>query len=197
MKKQLLSTCLLFGALALYACNKSAEEKQAVNGTDTVTADTTAAADTTLTENQRELIGFAAQNNMLQIELGKIALQKGATNQVKQYGQQLIDWYTQKQKELQDIAQQFSVALPQQMGDEQQDYVAEVQKTAAGKFDQKYWDSVVDAQKEAISKYEDALRDVTPTNGNALTLWAQKTHQELRAQMEQAAAMRMQQKGDQ
>ena len=193
MKKHIIAVCCFLGALSLYSCNSSSsnEAQTGESGTPVV------ASDSTLTDDKKELMAFAARNNMLQIELGKMATQKGSSDEVKQYGQQLVDWYTNKQQELQDLAQQFSVTLPQQLGDDQRDYVADIQKADANEFDQKYWDSVVDSQKEAIDEYDDNLKDVAEASGNAFSIWARNTLKELRAQMEQASAYQFQRNTDQ
>ena len=103
MKKTIIAAACLAGVLGFASCDSGTGEQQATEATGTPTA---AEVDSTLTEDEQELLAFAARNNMLQIELGKIAAQQASTDKLKQYGQQLVDWHTTKQQELQELAQE-------------------------------------------------------------------------------------------
>ena len=183
MKKMTIAAACLVGMLSFASCNSGSSDQQ---NTETTGTPVVAETDSTLSEDKQELLAFAARNNMLQIEMGKIAAQQGTTDNIKQYGQQLTDWYTTKQQELQDLAQQYNVTLPQQMEEDQTQYLEEVRNTKGENFNEKYWDSMADAQQEAIDKYDGALNDVENAAGNAFSLWARNTQKELQAQMEQA-----------
>ncbi|MCC9138055.1 DUF4142 domain-containing protein [Pontibacter silvestris] len=187
MKKYMISAFCFVSALMFASCNSDTQtqnnEQQAVNGTPQV------APDSALTEDKQELLMFAARNNMLQVELGRLAVSKGSTDNVQEYGQQLVDWYSNKQNELQELAQQYNVSLPTSMNDEQTEHIKEIQEADANEFDSEYWESVTDAQKEAISHYEDNLNDIEEANATAFSLWARNTLKELQAQREAAESM--------
>lgn len=173
----------IVAVIALASCGSGSD------GQNNEQADTaTVATDSTLTEDNKELLAFAARNNMLQVELGKLASSQGATDNVKSFGQELITWYSDKQQELQAMAQQYNITLPQQLEDEQTAYLEEIKEAKAEEFDQEYWDSVIKAQKEAIDEFDDELKRVEDTNASAFSIWARNTLQELRAQLAQAEA---------
>ncbi|GHA75980.1 DUF4142 domain-containing protein [Pontibacter akesuensis] len=181
------------GAIAFSSCGSGEGNTEA--GTENGTA-TVAGTDSTITDQNKELLAFAAQNAMLQVQLGQMAAKQGATDNVKAYGQQLVDWYNTKQKEVQDLSQQYGVTLPQQLESEQTEYLEEIRTAEANKFDEKYWESVIDAQKDAIEKFEDNLNDVEAADATAFTLWARNSEKELRAQMEQALAYQLELKNN-
>ena len=185
MKKITLAAACLVAVLGFASCDSGSGDQQTTEATGTATV---ADADSTLTEDKKELLAFAARNNMLQIELGKIAAEKASTDSLKHYGQQLADWYTTKQQELQELAQQYNITLPQQMEDDQLEHVEEVRNTKAGEFDAEYWESLAEAQKEAIDEYDDKLKDLDEADVSAFGLWARNSQKELQAQMEQAKA---------
>ncbi|GAA4441804.1 hypothetical protein GCM10023188_40760 [Pontibacter saemangeumensis] len=193
MKKMTIAAACLVGMLGFTSCDSGTGEQQATeaNGTPTV-----AGVDSTLTEDKQELLAFAARNNMLQIELGKIAAQKAGVDTLKQYGQQLVDWYSDKQQELQELAQQYSVTLPQQMEEEQLEHVEEVRNTKAEEFDAEYLESLANAQQEAIKEYDENLKDLEEADASAFSLWARNTQKELQAQMEQAKALELRLKSE-
>lgn len=193
MKKMTLAAACIAGMIGFASCDSGSGDQQTAETTGTPTV---AGVDSTLTENKQELLAFSARNNMLQIELGKIAAEKASTDSLKQYGQQLVDWYSTKQQELQELAQQYNVTLPQQMEEEQLEHIEEVRNTEASKLDAEYWESLAEAQQEAIDKYDDNLKDVDEADVSAFGLWARNTQKELQAQMEQAKAAELRLKTD-
>ena len=109
-----------------------------------------------------------------------------STDGVKQYGQKLVNFYTNKQEELQEVAQHYGATLPQQMEEDQLEKVDEVRKAKGKEFDEKYLDTVADAQKKVVGEFDDNLRDVEDTNASAFSIWAREAKKEIRAQMDQA-----------
>ncbi|MFD2245936.1 DUF4142 domain-containing protein [Pontibacter ruber] len=197
MKKLWIASCCFLSALAFTACdNKSSEANEEQSSTEVTTEDTTGTAvaaptDTTLTEDKKELMTFAANAGMLQMELGKLAVEKGSSDQVRQYGQRMVDIYTTRQKELQELAKQYRVTLPQTMENDQMERVQELRDTDPEKFDKAYWDTVVDAHQEAVKEYDDKLKDVKEATASGFTLWARNNLKEMRAQMEEAMRFRL------
>ncbi|WP_179223029.1 DUF4142 domain-containing protein [Pontibacter ummariensis] len=175
--------------LTFASCNSGTEEQQ--EDIDAIDTATVAGLDETLPAEKQELLVFAARNNMLQIELGEIAVERGVTENVRVFGQQLIDWYTSKQVELQELAAQYDVALPQELEQAQLQHIEEIRGIEESEFDDEYWDSVIAAQKDAIDEYEDSLNDVDEANASAFSLWARNTLKELHAQLIQAEAFEL------
>lgn len=191
MRKMKIAAAFLAGMFAFTSCDSGGQQE-----TDTTGNPTVAGIDSTLTQDRQDLLAFAARNNMLQIELGRLATQQGSTDEVKQYGQQLVDWYTTKQEELQELAQQYNLTLPQQMEESQLQHIEELRGTKANEFDNKYWEELVDAQENAIDEFESSLKDVEEAEASAFSLWARNTRKELQAQMEQARSQDFMQEYD-
>lgn len=191
MKKTTIAVACLAGMLTFASCDSGGQQATEATGEPTV-----AGVDSTLTEDKEELLAFSARNNMLQIELGKMAAEKGSTDNLKQYGQELADWHTTKQQELQELAQQYGVTLPQQMEEEQLEHVEEIRNAKPAEFDAEYWESVSKAQQEAIDEYDDNLKDLDEADASAFGLWARNTQKELQARMEQAKAFEMELKNE-
>ncbi|PRY11607.1 putative membrane protein [Pontibacter ummariensis] len=189
MKNLTTALICLLGMLTFASCNSGTEEQQ--EDIDAIDTATVAGLDETLPAEKQELLVFAARNNMLQIELGEIAVERGVTENVRVFGQQLIDWYTSKQVELQELAAQYDVALPQELEQAQLQHIEEIRGIEESEFDDEYWDSVIAAQKDAIDEYEDSLNDVDEANASAFSLWARNTLKELHAQLIQAEAFEL------
>jgi putative membrane protein len=189
MKNLWMAAALFCGAVAFASCNSNTQETDTTSNVDTE-RNAQAVADSSLTDEKREFMGYAYNISTQQVELGRLAAEKGQTDQVRQYGQQMVDIYSKKLKELQEMAGQYSVTLPQNMTDDQADKVEDLRDEKAGEFDRKYWDTVVEAHKDALSEFEDNVKDIEETDNTTFNLWARNTAKEVRAQMEQAMRFR-------
>lgn len=63
-------------------------------------------------EQDRELIEDLAHANLAEIETGRLALEKTANPQVKQFAQRMIEDHTNAMKQLQQLAQRKGVEVP-------------------------------------------------------------------------------------
>ena len=96
----------------------------------------------------------AASSNMLEIEMGKMAVQKSANADVKRFGQMMVDHHTKATKELQTVASPLGVTLPQTMLPVHQ-AMADRLMTKSGKdFDEDYMDAMETAHKMDIAMFE-------------------------------------------
>lgn len=187
MKNLLVATVCMGVILSFSACDSGNKEQSEVDGNGTATI---AGADSTLTQDRKDFLMTAAREIMLQKELAKMALEKSETRNAKAYGQDLLNWATTKQNELQELSRRYGVTLPQQLEDQQTKHIEDVAEVEATnyKYDEELWDSIKDAQRDAIEDFDDAINDVEAADATALTIWTRTTLQELRAHMEQAAA---------
>ncbi|WP_439880165.1 DUF4142 domain-containing protein [Pontibacter sp. MBLB2868] len=187
MKNIVIATMCVFLFLSLSACDSGTKEQvnDNENGVPTV-----AGVDSTLTQERQEFFVTAARNIMLQKELAQRAMEKSETRNAKAYGQDLMNWVTTKQNELQSLSKRYGVVLPQRLEDDQLEYIEEVKEEDKQnyKYDLNLWDQIKDSQKDAIDDFDDALKNVEQADASAFTLWARNTQKELRAHMEQAAA---------
>ncbi|MFD2514492.1 DUF4142 domain-containing protein [Pontibacter locisalis] len=185
MKNYLIAAICFLITLSFSACDSGEQTADGETGVATV-----AGVDSTLTQERQEFLMTAARNIMLQKELAKMALEKSETRNAKAYGQDLMNWATTKQNELQELAQRYGVTLPQQMEDRQIKHIEDVTEVEATnyEYDLELWDSIKDAQKEAIDDFDESLNDVEEADATALTLWSRNTRKELWAHLEQAAA---------
>lgn len=184
-----MAATLVMGGIAFASCSSETQETDTTANVDTE-LNATAVADSTLNEDKREFMGKAYSISTQQVELGKLAVEKGTTDQIRNYGQQMVDLYSKKLEELQDMSGQYSVTLPQQMEEDHAGRVQELRDKNTDEFDRAYWDTVVDAHKDALSVFEDNVKDIEETDNTTFNLWARNTTKEIRAQMENAMRFR-------
>lgn len=189
MKNLWMAAALTLGTLAFASCSSDTQETNTTADTDTE-MNTTTAVDSTLNDDKREFMGKAHSISTQQLELGKLAVEKGTTAQVRDYGQQMVDIYSKKLDELQDISKRYTVTLPQQMEEDHAGRVQELRDKNSNEFDRAYWDTVVDAHKDALQAFDDNVKDIEATDNTTFNLWARNTGKEIRAQMENAMRFR-------
>lgn len=189
MKNLWIAAALVMGTLAFASCSSDSQEANTTSNVDTE-LNATAAADSTLNDDKREFMGKAYSISTQHLELGKLAAEKGLTAQVREHGQQLTDMYGTKLEQLQEMSGQYGVTLPQQMEEDHASRVQELRDKPTEEFDRAYWDTMVDAQKDALGTFEDNTKDVEEADNTTFNLWARNTTKEFRAQMENAMRLR-------
>ncbi|WP_144120646.1 DUF4142 domain-containing protein [Catellatospora sichuanensis] len=96
------------------------------------------------------LIGIH-QANLYEIASGKLAAQKGASDEVRRLGQLITNDHTQLDAAVVAVADQVKVALPNQPAQEQQDLLKELAATPAGAtFDQMWITREIETQGESL-----------------------------------------------
>src|SRR5688572_17073622 len=65
-----------------------------------------------LKSSDRKFVMNAAQGNMAEVELGRLASERGASPRVKQFGQRMVDDHGKANGELMQLAQQKGVTPP-------------------------------------------------------------------------------------
>ncbi|SIT94766.1 DUF4142 domain-containing protein [Pontibacter indicus] len=190
MKNLWMAATLALSTLAFAACSSETQETDTTTANVDTELNTTAAVDSTLNDDKRAFMGKAYSISTQQVELGKLAVEKGTTDQIRNYGQQMVDLYTKKLDELQAMSGQYSVTLPQQMEDDHAGRVQELRDKNPEEFNRAYWDTVVEAHKEALKDFEDNVKDIEQTDNTTFNLWARNTTKEIRAQMENAMRFR-------
>lgn len=129
----------------------------------------------------------AASSNLLEIELGEMALEKATDPKVKEYAQMMIDHHTEAKQEMESIASEMGVELPTTMMPMHQTMVDKLaSKTGAG-FDEDYMDTMERAHKMDIAMFEAKTRNAKNEQVKALaakTLPKLESHEKMANEIE-------------
>ena len=150
--------------LGLTACSNSdrvAANQQPV-GQNQTASDTTArdngyadrAATANLSASDRTFAMKAAQGGMAEVELGKLAQEKGATSQVKDFGQKLINDHSKLNDKLKNIASREGITLPSEVSVSQRQLIANLSKLSGSRFDRDFMKHAVSDHREDISDFK-------------------------------------------
>jgi putative membrane protein len=105
----------------------------------------------------------AAMGGMMEVELGRVAASKGASDEVRQFGQRMVDDHTKANAELMQLASSKGWTLPTAVDPKHQ---AEMQKLSAMSgeaFDRAYVKMMVKDHKKDVGEFQkQAARGADP-----------------------------------
>jgi putative membrane protein len=113
------------------------------------------------TLTSQEFMQRAAASDVFEIQTGQMATQEAQTQEVQQFGQQLVADHTQSSTMLRNLADQKNIALPDSMNQEQMVIRNNLRNQSGVAFDREFINAQVQAHEEAVDLYEQATREVT------------------------------------
>jgi putative membrane protein len=114
-----------------------------------------AAADTSkVSRSDTKFMKEAAMGGMLEVELGRLAVQNAASDQVKQFGQRMVDDHGKANDELKSLAQAEGVSLPTELDAKHAREVQKFQKLTGAQFDREYMKMMVEDHHKDIKAFE-------------------------------------------
>lgn len=128
-----------------------------------------------LSEKDKDFVNKAATGGMLEVTLGKLAAEKGSSDDVKKFGQQMVDDHSKANDELKQFAQTKQVDLKASQekatkdGQEKSDKMSKFTGMA---FDKSYTDDMVEDHEKDVKEFEDASNNADDAD---LKAWAKKT----------------------
>jgi putative membrane protein len=113
-----------------------------------------AGGDATLGSNDRKFVTEAAMSGMAEVELGRLAVARGAGDAVKQFGQRMVDDHTRANEELMQLASGLGVVPPAQLDAKHQAVVAKLSRLSGAEFDRAYAKQMVTDHQKAVSLFQ-------------------------------------------
>lgn len=108
----------------------------------------------TVSSSDRKFMEKAAQGGMAEVQLGKLATQKAESDQVKQFGQRMVDDHTKADQQLKQLASTKGVTLPTSLDKTSQHEYDKLSKLSGAQFDREYMDQMVSDHKKDISEFK-------------------------------------------
>lgn len=102
------------------------------------------------------------QGDMAEVQMGKLAQQKGQSEDVKQFGQMLEQDHSQHLQQSQQEAQQLGVTAPQGPNAKQKVTYERMSKLAGAQFDKQFAQHAVADHKKDIAEYQREAKSKGP-----------------------------------
>lgn len=112
-----------------------------------------------LTDNS--FVEKAALNNMKELELSKLALQKSQNQKVKKFAQTIVKNSSETIAQLKTVAAPYRLEVPQQLNAEHRKMVTEMQQLSGAKFDETYADLMKKGQDTTVGLFDNAAGEAT------------------------------------
>jgi len=133
---------------------------------------TTGTPAASLSKDDQEFLTKAAQGGIAEVELGTTASQKGASADVKAFGNQMVTDHSKANDELKQLAQQKGFAVPAEPNAEQKELASKLATKTGKAFDENYTEAMVKDHEEDVKEFEKASKDANDPDVKA---WAAKT----------------------
>ena len=89
-----------------------------------------------------------------EVELGKLAKQTATNDQVKNFGEHMVQDHSKANEELKAIASTKGVQLPAELGEKHKAAMEKLQKLSGGDFDRAYMKQMVADHKQTVADFK-------------------------------------------
>jgi|SRR5579864_76088 len=96
----------------------------------------------------------AAEANKAEIELGQLATQKASSDDVKKFGQRMVDDHSKASQDLEQIASKKGVTLPDKLNAKDEATKDRLDKLSGKQFDEAYMRDMVTDHKKDVSEFK-------------------------------------------
>jgi putative membrane protein len=120
---------------------------------------------------------------MAEVNMGNVAVERGASEEVKKFGRHMVKDHTKANKELADLANKKGLKVATDADAEQQKKMSQLLKLDGPAFDREYMMSQIKDHKEVIALFEKQMREGQDED---LKKWAGETLPRLREHLKMA-----------
>jgi len=96
----------------------------------------------------------AAQGGLAEVELGQLATQKASNDDVKKFGQRMVDDHSKANDQLKQLASQKNVQLPQETNAKDKALKDRLEKLSGAEFDKVYMTEMRKDHKKDVAEFE-------------------------------------------
>ncbi|MDR7212365.1 DUF4142 domain-containing protein [Flavobacterium piscis] len=138
-------------------------------------------------EDDSEFLVDAAEINLAEIEIGKLAQQKSTNPAVKKFGKMLVDEHEKSATEVKSLAESRNFSLPTSITEDGKEEYNKLNEKTGTDFDKKFVDAMIDGHENAIDKFKIAAENA---NDEEIKAWAAKNVTSLREHLQHAKLLK-------
>ena len=128
----------------------------------------------------------AVEGQQAEVAFGRLAIQKASDDQVKQYGERMIQDHEKASQEARQLAAQEGIRLPSQLSMEHQQIQQQLSQLSGKEFDKAYISFMVQDHMKDLGEFQ---RGAQTLNDPPVREWAQSTLPILMAHLKSAKAI--------
>ena len=107
-----------------------------------------------MSSQDHKFVMDAAMGGMMEVELGRWAAQKGASDAVKQFGQRMVDDHSKANQELMTLAASKGMTLPTALDEKHQGHVTKISALTGAEFDRAYAKMMLSDHEKDVKAFE-------------------------------------------
>jgi len=123
-------------------------------------------------QTENDFVIQAASGGIKEVELGKIAREKGQSPEVKDFGDRMVRDHSKANEELKAFTLEDNIILPDTMMEMDRMHVDELSELSGKEFDRAYIEMMIEDHEKTIELFEDASEN---HDDPEIKSWAQKT----------------------
>lgn len=174
----------LAGLMGLPAAAQSSDKTSASGQSSSQSA--SGSGSSQLSASDQHFIKKAAQGGMAEVELGKLATEKGSSDDVKKFGQRMVDDHSKANDQLKQIAGNKGVSLPTDLDAKDQALKDRLSKLDGEQFDRAYMKNMVRDHTKDVAEFR---KESTSSKDNDLKSFASQTLPTLEDHLKQAKSI--------
>ena len=107
-----------------------------------------------LSLSDKKFVRDAAQGGMAEVELGKLATEKASSDDVKKFGQRMVDDHTKAADQLKQVASSEGIQLPQTLSAKDKMTEERLSKLSGEQFDKAYMADMVKDHTQDVTEFQ-------------------------------------------
>jgi putative membrane protein len=116
-----------------------------------------------LPKSDLKFVNEAAHGGLAEVKLGNLAVQRGQSQEVRDFGNLMVRDHSRINDDLRAVAQKKGVALPQNVGKQQRQQFDQLKKEPAERFDQAYMRVMQKDHENDIAAFEKFTKNTKDT----------------------------------
>jgi len=136
----------------------------------------------------RQFVEDMAHAGMAEVELGRMASERGSNAAVKAFGQMMVTDHSKANDELKNAASRSSIQVPAGMDEQHRDLADRLSNMSGAEFDREYITAMVDGHEDVADKLERHSRMTgnSPQDNAAISEWASNALPTVQRHLERA-----------
>jgi putative membrane protein len=102
----------------------------------------------------------AAEGGLAEVKLGQLAAEKASSDDVKKFGQMMVDDHSKANDQLKEVAQKKNITMPQTLNAHDQATYDRLSKLSGGEFDRAYMKDMVSDHQKDVKEFKRAASSV-------------------------------------
>lgn len=190
MKKAMLKNAMLGLALSgLLATGVWAQSSASSNGSmssGSMSGSEMSKGTSQLSSSDRGFIMKAAEGGMAEVQLGQLATQNGSSEDVKKFGQRMVDDHTKANDQLKQLAESKGVQIPSDLSAKDKAAKDKLSKLNGAEFDRAYMKDMVQDHTKDVSEFR---KESTSAKDSDVKSFASQTLPTLEDHLKQAKSI--------